>query len=47
MRHNFSGIRKKMELRSLLNKSRHKLLDDITRQGVLKLDSRETKTLDA
>lgn len=51
MRHNFSGIRiekkKKMELKNLINKSRYKLLDDITRQGIVNLDSRETKTLGA
>ena len=51
MRHNFSGIRiekrKKMELKSLINKSVYKLLEDITGEVILNLDSRETKTLDA
>lgn len=51
MRHNFSGIRiekkRRMELKSLINRTRYKLLDDITRQDILNLDSRETKTLDA
>lgn len=36
-----------MHLKSLISKSRYKVLDDITRQGILNLDSRETKTLNA